>query len=256
MTQTEASPGKTVSFEAGDTIYQQGARGEGVYMLLEGQVDIWRMEGEEAHHIATLNGGELLGEVSVIENTNHSVTAKASRLTKALFIDALAFRKSFADPLVRHVVNTLAARLRSSYSAATKQADTAKKQVHFKSKFPILEGSSRTVASKLLTFVELKEFPFIVGKMKAIEGMAQVDSTHLRLPLPAETELTENHFEIIKREGRLLVRDLGSPAGTIVNGEKLSKYGIEATAKLHAGKNTVVAGGPESPVRFIVAVPE
>lgn len=249
------SMGEQVSFKAGDTIYRQGEDSTGVYMLLEGQVDLWRIEGDNSQHIAALAGGELLGEVSVIEKKKHSVTAKASKDTSALFIAADAFRKSFADPLVRHVVHTLATRLRSSY--AVKEAIEAKSDQpqHYKSEHVIIEGLSRLVADKMLTFVEVKDFPFTVGNIALANGHATATDSYLRIPLIGVPELADNHFEIIRRDGTVWVRDLGSPHGTVVNGEKLSKYALNATAKLRLGKNTVLAGGPESPVRLRVTVP-
>lgn len=256
MTQTAENFGKPVSFAVGDTIYRQGTESAGIYMLLDGRVEIWRHDGDDAHHLASIGAGELLGEVSVIERSKHSVTAKASEATNALFIDAEAFRRSFSDPLVRHVVNTLAARLRSSY-AITKSImeERGDEAAPCKSEYPTLEGISRLVADKLLTFVELKEFPFTVSNLNSKANHSLISDKQIKIPLPAVPELADNHFEIVKRDGELYVRDLGCPQGTLVNGEPLSRYSMKATAKLKVGRNEVVAGGPESPVRFAVTLP-
>ena len=132
--------GEHINFEIGDTVYEQGSPSDGVFMILDGQIEIWRHDDETGHHIASLGGGELLGEVSVIERKAHSVTAKASQRTTALFITADAFRKSFADPLVRHVVHTLANRLRSSYAIKAAMAGQADpKTHHFKSRKPTID---------------------------------------------------------------------------------------------------------------------
>ena len=256
MSDQPDSFGKPVSFELGDTIYAQNSESAGVYMILEGQIDIWRADGEQAHHIASLGEGELLGEVSVIERRKHSVTAKASRPTSALFIDADAFRRSFSDPLVRHVVNTLAARLRSSYGTAlANEADTEQTNVHFKSDQPTIEGASRMVADKFLSYIEITEFPFLIGNVASTEKHCISNPSSLKIPLSGAHELADSHFEIIRRSGDIYVRDLGSPYGTLVNGGALRKYGASATAKLSPGKNEVVAGSAESPVRFTITIP-
>ncbi|NVJ98465.1 MAG: cyclic nucleotide-binding domain-containing protein [Alphaproteobacteria bacterium] len=255
MTQSASGMGEQVTFKRGDTIYAQGDDSTGVYMILEGQIDIWRIEGDNSHHIAALASGELLGEVSVIEKKKHSVTAKASQDTTALFITAEAFRKSFADPLVRHVVHTLATRLRSSYAVKEAIEAQSDQPASYKSDHPFIEGLSRMVADKMLTFVEVKEFPFIVGNIATESGHAEVWPNRLRVPLRGAPELADNHFEIIRRDGGICVRDLGSSHGTVVNGEKLSKYALKATAKLKVGKNKVSAGGPESPVQLQITVP-
>ncbi|NVJ69833.1 MAG: cyclic nucleotide-binding domain-containing protein [Alphaproteobacteria bacterium] len=247
--------GEQVTFREGDTIYAQGDDSSGVYMILDGQIDIWRYEGDNSHHIAALGNGDLLGEVSVIEKKRHSVTARASKHTIALFIAADAFRKSFSDPLVRHVVHTLAARLRSSYAIKDAIEAETDQPASYKSQHPIIEGQSRIVAEKMLTFVEIKEFPFAVGNIANTGGQAIVNLNSLKVPLKGAPELSDNHFEIIRREGQVWVRDLGSHHGTSVNGEKLSKYTMKATAKLKTGHNRISAGGPESPVRFLITVP-
>jgi len=248
--------GEHVCFAEGDTIYAQDSESRGVYMILDGQVDIWHYDDDNAHHIASIGGGELLGEVSAIERRRHSVTAKASKLTTALFIEAETFRKSFSNPLVRHVVNTLAARLRSSYAAGDLNDDgSTQATTHNKSKLPTIEGASAVVADKFLTLLEIQEFPFVVGNIATTEKHCLATPKSLRVPLSKISDLCENHFEILKRGGRLCVRDLGGPHGTIVNGETLRKYGLLATANLRIGKNGIIAGGVESPVRFTVTVP-
>jgi len=256
MADEPSSFGEAVSFALGDTIYAQDSESAGVYMILEGQIDIWRADGKQAHHIASLGEGELLGEVSVIERRKHSVTAKASRPTNALFIDAEAFRRSFSDPLVRHVVNTLAARLRSSYGP-TPESDDGENQTgaHFKSDKPTIEGASPMVADKFLSYIEINEFPYLVGNISTTQKHCITNPSSLKIPLSGAHELADNHFEVIRRSGDIYVRDLGSTHGTLVNGNALSKYGASATARLGIGKNEVVAGGAESPVRFTVTIP-
>jgi len=256
MGQNSEAMGENVSFSIGDTIYAQDTESSGVYMILDGQVDIWHMDEDNAHHIASIRGGELLGEVSAIERRRHSVTAKASKPTTALFIETEAFRRSFSDPLVRHVVNTLAARLRSSYATGDINEDgSTQATLHIKSDHPTIEGASTLVADKFLTFIEISEFPFSVGNIATAEKHCIATPNSLRVPLSSIGELCDNHFEILRRSGQLCIRDLGGPHGTIVNGETLSKYSLSATANLRTGKNGVIAGSVESPVRFTITVP-
>ncbi|MEX0299283.1 MAG: FHA domain-containing protein, partial [Kordiimonas sp.] len=192
-----------------------------------------------------------------IERSKHSVTAKASEATNALFIEAESFRKSFSGPLVRHVVNTIAARLRSSY-AITKSImeERGDEGAICKSADPTIEGISRLVADKLLTYVELKEFPFTVSNFNSQAAHSVISPNSLKVPLPGVPELSDNHFEVVKRDGDLYVRDLGGPHGTLVNNEALSRYSMNAIAKLKPGRNEVVAGGSESPVRFSITLPQ
>lgn len=242
-----------VSFKAGDVIYRQGSPTKGAFLILEGQVNLWREEKGTETHIAFIGGGELLGEVSVIEGRPHSVTAKASMATKALFIPAEDFRKSFNDPLVRHVLHTLAARLRSSYAFNASKAGVDAGAINRDA--ILIEGYSPLIAGLLPSGLPVSAFPFIVGNVTAPSEGPVISPNQLQLPLIGMTELAHRHFEIVRRDGLLWIKDLGAPSGTIVNGMKLSKYAQTATARLHVGRNSVIAGSIESPARFAITLP-
>ena len=62
-------------YAEGDTIFEEGETSEFLYDVVEGQVTLIR----EERVLATLDQGEIFGEVALIRNTDHSVTAKASR---------------------------------------------------------------------------------------------------------------------------------------------------------------------------------
>lgn len=256
MTTSQPAADKTIEFKDGDTIYRQGSEPTGVYMVLSGRVEIWHDHSGEKTFIAAIGDGELLGEVSAIEDTPHSVTAKASGDVSCLYIPITAFRRSFADPLVRRIVHTLAARLRSSYVTSETTGTPSHRQDGRPKTVPVLEAGSKMVAASLMTYVELKDFPFQIGGFTGRPGKCMHTKNQLKLPLGHLAELSESHFEIITRDGDLWVRDLGSSQGTIVNGRAISRYAMSATEKLKAGENTVIAGGPDSPVRFVISLPD
>lgn len=256
MAKKKTNADETIVFADGDIIYRQNAKPTGVYMILEGHVEIWHEHAGKMTLVATIGDGELLGEVSAIQKAPHSVTAKAKGIVKSLFIPTPAFRRSFADPLVRRVVQTMAARLKSSYVKDIETKWTPPRHDGRPENIPTIEAGSHMVASCLLTYVELKAFPFVVGGFAGAEGKCIIDSHQLKLPLAHTAELADNHFEIVTRDGQLWVRDLGSPQGTIVNGQPLSRYTMTATARLKTGENIIVAGGAESPIRFIATLPD
>jgi hypothetical protein len=59
---------------------------------------------------------------------------------------------------------------------------------------------------------------------------------------------------IICRAGRLLVSDLGSTLGTILNGQGIGHHFMRDAAPLNTGENRVVAGGRGSPFDFVISV--
>jgi pSer/pThr/pTyr-binding forkhead associated (FHA) protein len=59
---------------------------------------------------------------------------------------------------------------------------------------------------------------------------------------------------LIRDDDDILVRDLSSTLGTIVNGQPLGRDFPVDSAPLRQGENSVVAGGAGSPFAFVVTV--
>jgi hypothetical protein len=102
--------------------------------------------------------------------------------------------------------------------------------------------------------VEAAQLPFQVGNRFGGETLALSSKRGLCIPVHGEQAFAAPHFEILRRDGRLGIRDLGSRTGTLVNGQLLTRQSLEAFATLHPGENEVVAGRPGAPFRFVVRV--
>lgn len=247
--------------KAGDTIYEQASVSEGAYIIIDGQVQISNVIDGETHIIATLEAGALLGEVGAIERTARSVTAKALTECNLLFIEADTFLRIFkeGDPLVRYIIETLANRLRTTYSSDDEN-QTAGGEAFYATLFTrresvMIGADSPIVAAVLPIPVEIMSLPFKVSNSYKSAPSAVTTQTELELPLPKHNSLSKPHFEIIDRSGTLWVRDLGSKHGTIINNRIISRFGEEGVAQLHLGLNRIVAGSSDSSIRFLVQVP-
>ncbi len=246
--------------KAGEVIYAQGDVSDGAYIIIEGRVKISRDEAGDVHAIATLDAGALLGEVGAIEESPRSVTATAITESKLFFINSLTFRRVFkdGDPFVRYLIETLANRLRDTYATSErgKSHDEAFFAARFTSRNSFMIGAdSPMVEAALPDPIEIMSFPFTVSNYQQSQEEALISHTELKLPFPDSRSLSIPHFEIVHREGQLCVRDLGSKHGTIVNSQKISRYGREAVAPLHIGLNRIIAGSSDSFVRFLVQIP-
>ncbi|HEY3932128.1 MAG TPA: ATP-binding protein [Verrucomicrobiae bacterium] len=74
-------------FPGGSQIFREGDRGDGLYIIKDGSVQIAHMVGEEARHIfSQLDPGEIFGEMAVIEDRPRSATAVALTDTQLYFI--------------------------------------------------------------------------------------------------------------------------------------------------------------------------
>lgn len=247
--------------KAGDTIYEQASVSDGAYIIIDGRVEISNVIDGKSHIIAALETGALLGEVGAIERTARSVTAKALTDCKLLFIESDTFLRIFkeGDPLVRYIIETLANRLRTTYSSSEDDgtdSDEAFYATLFTRRESVMIGADSPIVAAVMPIpVEIMSLPFKVSNSFVSAPSATTTQTELDLPLPKHNSLSKPHFEIIDRSGTLWVRDLGSKHGTIVNNRIISRFGEEGVAQLHLGLNRIVAGSSDSSIRFLVQVP-
>ncbi|UTW56711.1 cyclic nucleotide-binding domain-containing protein [Kordiimonas sp. SCSIO 12610] len=228
-----------LSYGESDVLFQQASPSLGVYIILSGAIDLWHEEeGDARRKIASLHDGALLGETSVFDDTLHSVTAIASKPTKAIFIDAITFKKNFDNPLTRFVVTTLAARLRSSYGATDNKPGQA---FHAYASYaePVIVGQSPEILKSIPTPFEIKQFPFEIGCNFEADTVAR-NQGHLYLPIPPNPDPFLPYLEISRRDKGYIVKDLGTHDGLVINGHHIRKYSAKAVAPLVVGSNHIV----------------
>ena len=255
-----------ISFKAGQTIYEEGDESDGAYLLISGEVDLFRSQNEAFHHLATIDDGNIFGETSVIRREVRSTTARAKTNIRCLFVDGPALRKAIANPLLSLIFRTMANRLGDRYlpkrellkeSQATvlsRKRRKVKKIRH--TGMPELEGVTPLVVEKLASKVKIDQFPFHIGNTRTYGQLAQLSDQSLMMPLPTAPDLDSKHFEFIKRGEDIYVRDLGSDAGTVVNGKMIRKGTHDFEALLEAGETIIGTGGAKSKVTFVVTLRE
>ena len=67
-------------------------------------------------------------------------------------------------------------------------------------------------------------------------------------------EISPLHFAIENQEGRLVVRDMGSHLGTVVDGQRIGHFEEFSVADLLFGTTPIQAGGLDSPYCFQITV--
>src|SRR5213082_2980777 len=64
-------------FGVNDVIFEEGSTGRELFVVLEGQVEIAKVDGANKTVIVTLGKGEFFGEMAVIDGSPRSATAIA-----------------------------------------------------------------------------------------------------------------------------------------------------------------------------------
>ncbi len=102
------------TFENGEVIVRQGEEGDCMYVVQEGQVEVYlEKEGRELP-LRVLGKGEFIGEMSIFEREVRSASVRAVGSARLLTVDRVGFlRRIHEDPsLAFRVVQTLSRRVR------------------------------------------------------------------------------------------------------------------------------------------------
>lgn len=78
---------KERSFTQGETVFTEGEKGDALYVLLSGEVDVLKKDEK----IATLKSGDHFGELSLIDSWPRSATIRASEDSLCLVMDQQQF---------------------------------------------------------------------------------------------------------------------------------------------------------------------
>ena len=105
---------ETVTFNAGDTIIAEGTEGNTAFLIISGSVEISIQRGANTKILATLNAGEVFGEMCLIEPGPRSATVRATADTLCLATSYDEFIASLQDDpgQVVNFTKTLVRRLR------------------------------------------------------------------------------------------------------------------------------------------------
>lgn len=102
-----------------DPVVKQGDPGDGMYLVLEGELRVRILIGDKESIIATLSAGEFFGELSLFDHGPRSADVIANsdglmlKLTAAAFQDLSAQAPDLATPFLLAICQTLAARFRA-----------------------------------------------------------------------------------------------------------------------------------------------
>lgn len=77
---------------AGKELFREGAQGDGLYLVLSGEIDIVKRTPGGARSLARLGAGAVLGEMSLLTREARSATGRALSESAVLRLPAAAFR--------------------------------------------------------------------------------------------------------------------------------------------------------------------
>jgi CRP/FNR family transcriptional regulator, cyclic AMP receptor protein len=112
-------------YGVGDVIFEEGSTGRELYVVLDGEVEIAKIDGNRKAVIVTLGKGEFFGEMAVIDGSSRSASAIAAsagtrvmRINHARFVYLVSQQPAFA----LMIMDALSKRLRASNDRTFKAA--------------------------------------------------------------------------------------------------------------------------------------
>lgn len=202
----------SVSFRAGEPVFQEGEAGSHLFIVEEGSVELTR--GASGERVGLLSRGDVLGESSVLEGAPRECTARAVSELKALRVDRATLDALLENPDVSLLLlRRLAQRLREA-----RQRPPAASQ-------PALPR-----ASKLVHETTGREFALPTDRRVVVGRPSKGQSPDIDLsPVDTERSLSRRHAALWRDGDHYLVcEESGVANGTFLNGHRL-KAGEPAT---------------------------
>lgn len=244
------------TYQSGDLVFAQGAASEHVYVIKSGVVEIVRRDESGEHVLAELSEGQVFGEMAAIAAQPHSASARAASLLIVDAIPAARFldRLSGKPDVALGVLRALVERLRATNLLLTAAGFDAK-PIHWAEMRlrPLTGAGAIQMPSGGLV---IRNLPFRVGRQASRHGHGRTDPVHLLLKDDELGLVAPDHFVIEDGVMGPILRDCGTPHGTIVNGIHLGGKHRHLSTPLHLGINRIIIGTPGSLFQFELSVHE
>src|SRR6266568_7750222 len=73
-------------FGPGETVFNEGDLGDSVYMIQQGECEVFKLKQGRHQRVAALKSGEYFGEMALLSHKSRSATVKAVTPTRLLLI--------------------------------------------------------------------------------------------------------------------------------------------------------------------------
>jgi CRP/FNR family transcriptional regulator, cyclic AMP receptor protein len=260
-----------VQYRQGDVLFAEGEYSDHVLLIADGEVEVVKTFRDQQVVLGRLARGEFVGEMGVLEGRPRSATVRAARPVVAELLDRDAFLRLISadgETAFRLMVR-LSERLSATDKAyvqslsgvenALVASDTAAPppvadEEAAPARLTILAGSDEVRRILPRDGLDVRQFPFVVGRTVHRSEAAPSCPIDLKVPDQAPFRMSRLHFWIALGAEGVQVRDRSSTLGTLVNGVGICQHFITDTARLDPGENTITAGGVNSPYVFRVVL--
>ena len=109
-----ARQGELVNLQTGDILFSEGDPAQGLFVVLEGELAIFKQVSGERVILANVPRGSFVGEISLLTGLPHNASARAIRPTRLLKYGASVFEEMKDSPIIQLILATTVQRLRDA----------------------------------------------------------------------------------------------------------------------------------------------
>lgn len=139
-------------YKSGKEIFNEGDFGRELFIIIKGEVEIYRVVDEKKRTLAILKDGDIFGELAVIDKFPRSANAVATKDTVVLAVNSSAFESVILtnQEFTKKIIRLLSARLRKTNDIVLSiyQKDREEKVLSALNSFYNLELISKNIKIK------------------------------------------------------------------------------------------------------------
>ncbi len=113
--------GREIVLAEGDVLFREGDPAQGLYVILEGELEIVKRVGGQAVVLANVPAGSFVGEISLLTGLPHNAMARATMPSRCLQYGIELLEDVKKSPIVQLVLMTMVERLRDTESQVQQQ---------------------------------------------------------------------------------------------------------------------------------------
>ena len=203
-----ASRVSPMTFTNGETLFEEGAERQRLYLLVAGSVTVEKRGGAagtggQSVRLATLGAGEAIGEGLLLDETIHGTTCRALEQTEALVLDRAAIRDIIRERptlyagLVARSARAISQRLKATDATLVGRGRSlgfgggstrvehdllGEREVPTEAMYGV--QTLRALENFAITGIPIREFPELVSAMAAVKEAAARTNLELGLLTP------------------------------------------------------------------------
>jgi signal transduction histidine kinase len=113
--------GNEIVLKDGDVLFREGDPAQGLFVILQGELEIVKRVGAQAVVLANVQAGSFVGEISLLTGLPHTAMARATMPSRCLQYGVELFDEIKKSPIAQLVLMTMVERLRDTESQVQQQ---------------------------------------------------------------------------------------------------------------------------------------